>query len=116
MPEDEPKSLTATTVRELGMQFNGFKEVTALQFKEVNGNLTDLVDALHAATSTKADQKDFAVLASLVDTKATQKDVDTINTILGKNWVKQTASAVMGVLVTTLIGVIVFLTQYIITK
>lgn len=108
MTDDDHKPLTATTVRELGIQFDGFKEVTALQFKEINGNLTDLIQTIKDTNSSKADQKDFIALSVLVDTKADKKDVNAIEIIQGKSWIKNTASAIIGAIITGMVALIVF--------
>lgn len=109
MQENEHKTIAATTVRELGIQFDGFKDVTRLQFKEVNTNLTNLVRVLHEANSTKADQKDLVALAATVATKADQKDVDANTRVIGKRWVNNSLSAVLGAILTGLVGLVVYL-------
>lgn len=116
MPEDDHKPLTATTVRELGIEFSGFRDVVKLQFAEVNKNITDLVVALREANDNKADKADLEVIRILANTKADQKDVDN-NTIRIKSlekfngfkstllWVGLVASAIINiVLVYNLFG------------
>ena len=108
MPEDEHKPLTATTVRELGIEFAGFRDVVKLQFAEINKNISDLVTALRDANDSKADKSDLEAVRTLVTTKADQKDVDN-NTIRIKSlekfngfkstllWVGLVASAIINI-------------------
>lgn len=56
MPDDSKN--TPTTVRELGIQFQGFRDLVDERFTNLTSNIQRLADALENANSNKADKKD----------------------------------------------------------
>jgi len=75
MDNKDNKPLTATTVRELGIEFSGFRDLVSQQFKTVNKNIEELIIALNKANDSKADIKDLDNLRVVVNEKADKKDV-----------------------------------------
>lgn len=109
MSEDEHKPLTATTVRELGIELSGFREVVKLQFKETNSNISELVDAIKLSNDNKADKKDLDALTVIVEAKADKTAVASnilrIEALSSSNglkttlmWIGLVASAIINIL------------------
>ena len=74
MSEDSHQQ-PATTVRELGIQFNGFMSLTDERFKNMNDAINRLAKALEDSNSTKADLKDVIELRTDFETFKTKTDL-----------------------------------------
>jgi len=114
MEDKDNKPLTATTVRELGIELSGFKDLTALQFKALTDSIVALTQTLNTAIKDKADRSELASLRQIVEQKATltavqaqEEDIAALKKSKGLVWVYSTLSAVFG-------AILFFLIQYVI--
>lgn len=94
MPEENK---APTTVKELGIELQGFKELVGLKFDTMSGEITRLVKALEDASESKADKATVAALE--VRVQGLEKAVSK------KPW---TAIFLSGALMTVLTSTIIY--------
>jgi len=78
MEDKDNKPLTATTVRELGIEIAGFIKLVNHQFQELNKTIRDLTAAHVATNNNKANKEDLNALASVVADKADKDDLNAL--------------------------------------
>jgi len=108
MEDKDDKTLTATTVRELGIEFAGFIKLVNQQFYQLNKTIQDLIKSREYSNDKKADKTDLDALAIIVSSKAdlrlvidNSEDIETLKKLNGLKstllWVGLVASAIINI-------------------